>query len=452
MHIRKRTFIRIISYLTAAIAALGFYSWQTFQQQELYRLQLEYSYLRSLQELSSNMAVITSDLDKGTYAGTPKQLSTLSTKLWREAGNAKTALTSIPVGEAQLDSTYRFLSQVGDYAMAIARKASSGQEVSQEEKDNLVSLVDYSRNLEQQISQLEQDVSTGKIKVQDILNHYWGAGGQGAKGEQEPGPDQNSFKEMEASFEGFPQLIYDGPFSTHLTDTKPKLLEKLNSVSREQARSKAATAAGVKPSEISFVQDENSNMPSYCFASEDINVGVTKQGGLVTYMSNSRQVQSPRLSVDDARAQAEAFLKSLGVESMESTYYEISNNICTINYAYRQQDIICYTDLIKVGVAMDNGQVVFYDGRGFISNHKERVLPAPSIIPSVAAASVSPNLAVTDYRLALIPSPGQNELLTYEFKCLGRNNQNVLVYVNATTGEEEQILILVINENGVLTV
>ena len=60
--------------------------------------------------------------------------------------------------------------------------------------------------------------------------------------------------------------------------------------------------------------------------------------------------------------------------------------------------------------------------------------------------------SVTDYRLALIPSPGQNELLTYEFKCLGRNNQNVLVYVNATTGEEEQILILVINENGVLTV
>lgn len=450
MHIKKRNFVRLISYLVATIAALGFWGWQTYEQQEIYRMQLEYSYLRSLQELSSNMSVISTDLDKGTYAGTPKQLSTISTKLWREAGNAKTALTSIPVGEAQLDNTYRFLSQVGDYSMSISRKASSGQEISQEEKDNLVSLVDYARKLEQQISQLEQDVSSGKIRIKDIINQYWG--GQGAQGDRAASQDQGVFKEMEASFEGFPQLIYDGPFSTHLTDVKPKMLESLSSVSREQARKKAATAAGVKANEISFVQDENSNMPSYVFGSEDISVAVTKQGGLVTYMTNSRDVQAPRISVEDARKKADEYLAALGIESMEDTYYEIANNICTINYAYMNQNVICYTDLIKVGVAMDNGQVVFFDARGFISNHKQRMLPAPSVTPSQAAASVNSDLAITDYRLALIPSPGKNELLTYEFKCLGRNNQNVLVYINAVTGEEEQILILVISENGVLTI
>ena len=42
-------------------------------------------------------------------------------------------------------------------------------------------------------------------------------------------------------------------------------------------------------------------------------------------------------------------------------------------------------------------------------------------------------------------------MLTYEYLCQAENGEEVLVYLNADTGMEEQILILLRSDNGVLT-
>ena len=57
-------------------------------------------------------------------------------------------------------------------------------------------------------------------------------------------------------------------------------------------------------------------------------------------------------------------------------------------------------------------------------------------------------------RLALIPTSGQNEVLTYEFQTRageGDDAQKILVYVNASTGAEEQILLLLETPEGTMT-
>lgn len=97
------------------------------------------------------------------------------------------------------------------------------------------------------------------------------------------------------------------------------------------------------------------------------------------------------------------------------------------------------------------GAIVFYDARGYINNHKERSLSEPMITVEQAQKSLSDQLAVRGTRLALIPTSGQNEVLTYEFKTTTPKDENILVYVNAQTGAEEQILILIETPSGVLT-
>ena len=54
-------------------------------------------------------------------------------------------------------------------------------------------------------------------------------------------------------------------------------------------------------------------------------------------------------------------------------------------------------------------------------------------------------------RTALIPTSGKGEVLTYEFTTRSKDGQQILVYVNAANGEEEQILILIQTPNGTLT-
>ena len=153
---------------------------------------------------------------------------------------------------------------------------------------------------------------------------------------------------------------------------------------------------------------------------------------------------------------AETYLKSLGFENMRATYFETADGICTINYAAVQDDVILYTDLIKVGVALDDGSIVFYDARGYISNHHARALPAPQLTAEQAQQSVNQSLRILSSRLALIPTSGQNEVLTWEFQAQTTDNDDeqprrLLVYVNAVNGAEEQILILVETPEGTLT-
>ena len=90
--------------------------------------------------------------------------------------------------------------------------------------------------------------------------------------------------------------------------------------------------------------------------------------------------------------------------------------------------------------------------RGYLTNHMIRDLPAPRISEEKAISLVSKNLQVVDADLCVIPSGGMNEIFCYEVQCVGESGQNVLVYINAITGQEEQILLLQISKNGTLTV
>jgi hypothetical protein len=43
---------------------------------------------------------------------------------------------------------------------------------------------------------------------------------------------------------------------------------------------------------------------------------------------------------------------------MKESYYINQGGVLTINFAYMDGDFVCYPDLIKVGVAMDDGEIV----------------------------------------------------------------------------------------------
>lgn len=452
----RRSKIRLFSFVAIGIIAAGGLIYTNWNDSQILKRQLEYTYMRSLQNLSSSVTSISNDLKKGIYVGTPQQLNNISSQLWRQSGTAKAALTSLPLGQTELDGTYKFLSQVGDYAMTLSRRALSGMDITDEEQKSLKSLSDYAAKLNQHISDLESQFSDGIIPVNQLLDQYIYQGrarNQSGGDEAVPTSMQDSMKEMESDLSSLPKLIYDGPFSDHMMEISPAMLKDAKEITRAQAQKKAAVVSGTTPDKLNYTQTEQSTMPSYCFSGDNIDVSVTVKGGLAAYLTNGRDVGDPKITTKQAIAKAEAYLKELGIKNMQTTYYEIANNVCTINFASLQGNVICYTDLIKVGVAMDNAEVVMMDARGYITNHKaERKLPTPKLTEQQGQASVSKLLKVESSRPAIIPTPGKNEVFCYEYKCKADNGQNVLVYVNAQTGAEEQILLLIINENGQLTV
>ena len=139
-----------------------------------------------------------------------------------------------------------------------------------------------------------------------------------------------------------------------------------------------------------------------------------------------------------------------GYHAMKESYYVEQGNVLTVNFAYEQNHVLCYPDLIKVSVALDTGAVTGFECHGWIMNHTERSFESPSVSVEAARTKVSPHLQILSHQMALIPTDGQYEVLCHEFKCRTEQNTHVLVYINAATGNEEQILLLLEDEHGAL--
>lgn len=445
---KKRTWVRIISFLITGVVVLGAFSFIGFRAASRYRANLEIGYKRAMEELSTYISNIENALNKGVYASTAPQVVGLSAKLLRESGCAKTCLSQMPSGDARMDSLTRFISQTGAFAMTLSHKAASGEAITQEDYDTLSTLESYARQVNAHI----QDMET------EMLEHYNSSDGIQVFWDVYLQPVENAalniatngFQQIEEGFTDYPTLIYDGPFSDHIMQRTALWTQDRSEVSSEVALASAVNFTGVESGRFREQSGEGGNLPTYSFSADDLTIDITKQGGLALRMIQSRTVGEQKIDLELALENGSRFLQEHGMKNMKESYYSLSNNICTINYAYEENGVTMYPDLVKVGVAMDNGGIVLYDATGYIMNHHTRELAAPAVSLEQAQQKLSPMLSVVSSGLAVIPSEGLNEKYCYEFKCNGKDGDEVLVYISTQTGLEEQILILVKSEDSIL--
>ena len=76
-------------------------------------------------------------------------------------------------------------------------------------------------------------------------------------------------------------------------------------------------------------------------------------------MNYDREVTSEIIQQEEANNIGKEFLAKHGFENMKETYYLKQDGIVTINYAYNQDGVVMYPDLVKVKVALDNGEISF---------------------------------------------------------------------------------------------
>jgi germination protein YpeB len=245
-------------------------------------------------------------------------------------------------------------------------------------------------------------------------------------------------------------MIYDGPFSDSILKRTPALTKGKPDVSQGNAKATAAAFLGLKPSQLTDTGGTAGNLPTYNFSSGTVSIYVSKAGGYIVRMLSSRTIGGMKLDKNGAIKSAEKYLSQRGIKSMTQTYFLSNNGISTINFAYDQNGVTCYPDLIKVGVAMDTGDVISFDATGYIMNHTARSLPAANVSEKTVRAMLNPHLKVNKESLAIIPTDGGGEVLCYEYKCTGDNNQSVIDYFSTQTGVEQQVLILIDTPGGTL--
>lgn len=448
----RRYRVRIISAVSAAFAVAVGFALQGHSRAKHYQQLLENNYTHAYYELTTAVSELDAALQKAQYAATPVYLEVLCTDIYGKAVAAQMALGELPDSYAILPQTSAFLARVGDYAGALSKSAAVSEQYSEDTYSTLAELAQASSSLSSSLLDLESDLSGGSIGIRELLYLEQVLADNTADSSAAKGG--TAFQTMESNFPEVPTLIYDGPFSEHLGGKEPLALSGLTQVGRDEARAVAADFLGLRPQVLTPTGEGNGVLPVWGFSAPvdggELYVEVTKQGGKVLSLFTSRTPNEAELSTQEALAIAQSFLAQRGYGAMEKSYYIEQGNVLTVNFASTQSNVLCYPDLIKVSVALDTGAVSGFESHGWIMNHAERTFAVPQADVETARSRVSPHLQILSHQLVLIPTDGQHEVLCHEFKCLTEQDTHVLVYINADTGNEEQILLLLEDEHGTL--
>ena len=123
----------------------------------------------------------------------------------------------------------------------------------------------------------------------------------------------------------------------------------------------------------------------------------------------------------------------------------------TVTYCAEQNGVMCYPDMVKLAVAMDTGEMLRFDAEAYLTSHAERDLPETGGVGGGRPRHGRGGADGPKRKLAVIPTSGAEEIIrAAELICETEDGRRSLLYVNAMTGAQEKILILLEDESGTL--
>lgn len=442
----RRLIVRIVSFALAALVLIAGAGFAGRSVMSRYKNAVEGRYQMALNDLADYTTNIKTTLEKTIYANTSAQQQPSLAKLMSMAEGAKSALSQLPMSSGQANDVQKYFAQVGDYSFYALSKIAKNEELGEKERQTLKTLYKYACDLELSVGDMAAAYADGSVPIGEQITLK---GNIGELGQTEELTLDGGFREMNEGFADYPTMIYDGPFSDHIANRKSVFLKDMPEVSREQAQIIAAEFLKTEKKGLIYEGDTKGNLPTYNFASANGYITVTKKGGYVDIYKSTETFGNTTLSYDDALSEAKKRLLEIFRADFTESYYTISDNVCTINLAYTENNIVYYPDLVKVSVSLQTGEIVGYCATGYLMSHTDRGELSPKISESTAQSVLSDELKLRSVKKALIPTSGYDEVLTYEFTCEA-GNETLLVYINCETALEEQMYIVMKSDDGVL--
>jgi germination protein YpeB len=456
-----------IGTLAALVLALwGVWTWRLGIANRDLALALEAERQRNFSDMAYHVEQIQSLLGKGLVTATAPQNMRYMSDVHLHASAAATNFNTLPLPAALQASTGKFLQQTGDFAVSLLRNEAAGREMDGRARTELTRLRKESADLAVQLQTISGQYSRGGFRWNPPLRLSWASlwrrppvPGKPATGAQSPkSMVAGGWDQVGASMEKLPVMLYDGPFSDGTAKRAPAMTGPPVAQSEAAPRLQAFVPGAAGYRTVGIVEVAG-NLPAYSFqlAPATAPAGgntytavadIAKNGGYLVQFMNSRVTGRPAVDLNRARQVGQAYLTSIGYGSMVPTYGQADDGEATIAYAYNDNGVVVYPDQIKVKVALDNGEILGVDARQFLMSHHTRATLQPVITADEAQEKLYPALQVQRRQLALIPNQaGTGEILAWEFLTTF-GNETYLVYINANTGAEEQVLQQIQSDGG----
>ena len=392
-----------------------------------------YDTVEQIDNIDLNLSKILASKDKGA-------IQTYLLDVAVESELAENDLQQLPLRDENKFYTTKLVNQIGDYAKYLNKKLINGEDLSNEDLENLRALYKANKVFKDSLNSTITDM--GVDYSFSSLNNA-GKGNLVLK----------NFNELENLSVDYPELIYDGPFSDGQDEREVKGItgNALSQAEAQEVFKKIFKDRGLE--EVNSTGESEGNIPTYNFTAmekgDELYAQISKTGGRLVMFAYSGSCKEVNYQSDFAVEKGLEFLNACGYENMKAVWINLSNNLYTINFAYTQNNVIIYSDLVKVRVCAETGSVIGLEATSYLMNHTERVINSPAITKSMAVKFVSDEIEVETGRLVVVPIGSTNEKLCYEFS--GNYDGSIYyVYIDAISGRQVEMFKVIESTEGEL--
>ena len=157
---------------TAFILLLGGFWLEARLSQKATQRDLEYTYRRALGDMTDYVGGMEETLEKALFTGNGQTRNEVTAKLLEQSSGAKSAMAALPFSQEKTERISRFLSQVGDYALAMNREGTT-ESGNPSTMKNISNLREYAKKLTAALTGIQARLTAEGAnisKTQRLLN------------------------------------------------------------------------------------------------------------------------------------------------------------------------------------------------------------------------------------------------------------------------------------------
>lgn len=358
--VRRRKFIRIISYLIAlciVFAASGVFSAKAKSD---YESTLERVRLEGLSSLTEYSREISSGL-RLLAVSAEDSLTDSSSYVSARAIGAMGSLGCFY--SEKVDNLTRFFSGVYDFSESF-----SGSE---ESRKAAVKLSDYAQEIYYHLSDLTNAALNGEYSLIEYQSIY----------EKSKTP---YFEDELDFYNGTEDEIFRIITPTASVSGGFSFLEGKDSISLDEAKKKASDITGIPQTLWRGGENGGGGAEIYSLTNGDIEVDICKSGGMLYRMINPQPCNPSVYSADDAHKKAAEFLEIHGFENMVELYRR--QEMFTVSFVFvpKVNGVLLMTSETEIEICLASGKVTYFNAEKYIKRYRTDI-SASSGTPDISS-------------------------------------------------------------------
>jgi spore germination protein len=431
----------LIVLLFVAIAGTGYWGYSEHQEKNAVLLQAENNYQRAFHDLNFHVDSLHDKIGETLAMNSRSQLSPALAQVWRLTSEAHNDVGQLPLALLPFNKTEEFLTKMGEFSYRTAVRDLNKKPLSAQEHTKLKELYANATEIQNELRKTQSLAQKHNLRWMDV---------EMALATNKTPADNtiiDGFKTVDKNVEGYSETNF-GPEVSNMMKMKNRNLNHLKGkwMTKEDARKIAIKFFDLKKNVKITVEESGKGAKYEAYSLTMYNpetkgttyMDLTKKGGYPMWELYDRKVGKAKISLNDAMFQAEDFLK----KHMDSKMVVVSSNqydnIAVFTYAREQDGVRIYPEIVTVKVALDNGDIMGYEGTEFLLSHRDRSIPTFTLSEKEARTKLNPKFQVKQVSKSLIRNDINEEVFCYEFLGI-LGNETYQVFINEKDGNEEEV-------------